>query len=416
MGKNGIDFVDFLYLLFKRRKRLTAIFLGTCLLAAMISYVLPKVFTAATTILPPADESSSLGLSSLLNKIPIGGLGMGVGTLSEEASLFIAITDSRTVMESVARRFDLMKRYKAKNMEETVRALRNAVSIKLNEEGTITLYARARTPFFSSRSKDDEARTLAQAMADFFISELDRVNKSLKTERARNTRIFLENRYRQNIADLQKAEEDFKIFQRRHGAVALPEQTSALISSMAELKAQIITKEIEVNVLQTHFGAFNAELTRAKTELDQLKSRYSEFLSSRRGSSPVRPLDDDLFPAFSDLPDVGLQYARLLREVMLQEKILEFLLPQYEDAKIQEAKDTPTVQTLDPANRPVKKSSPKRVLLVAVAGLTSLFFSGFVLLLKENLASYRDSNREKYERLMEMARFFAPGSKGSRKR
>jgi uncharacterized protein involved in exopolysaccharide biosynthesis len=283
-----------------------------------------------------------------------------------------------------------------------VKILRKYVSIKLNEEGTITVSVRAKTPFFSSKRQEDEARELSRATAAFFIEELDRVNKSLKTERARNTRIFLENRYRQNITDLQHVEEEFKAFQQRNGVIALPEQTTVLVSAMAELRAQIIAKEIEANILQSNLGDSHAEIVRVRSELRELRNKYAEFISKKQSRSAHLPLADDLFLAFSELPNVGLQYARLLREVLLQEKIQEFLLPQYEEAKIQEAKDTPTVQTLDPANKPIAKSKPRRISMVIIAGFSSILLSIFVLLLHENILILKETDRQKYERIIEM--------------
>jgi len=337
-----------------------------------------------------------------LNKIPIGGLGLGMGTLSEEASLFIAIINSRTVMESVAQKFNLMDRYHSINMETTVKILRKYISIKLNDEGTITISAQAKTPPFSSIGQKEEARELSKAMATFIIEELDRVNKSLKTERARNNRIFLENRYQQNLADLQQAEDNFKAFQKQNGVVALPEQTTALISAMAELKARIIAKEINVEVIQNNMGASNVELAKIRSELHELRNKYNEFFSKRPKNINNSQGMDDLFLAFSELPNLGLQYARLFREVMIQEKIQEFLLPEYEQAKIQEAKDTPTVQTLDPAIKPISKSKPRRAVIVAVAGFSSIFLSVIVLLLRENLLILKETDRSKYLKIMEM--------------
>ena len=83
----------------------------------------------------------------------------------------------------------------------------------------------------------------------------------------------------------------------------------------------------------------------------------------------------DLFLRFEEVPEIGVGYARLYREVVLQEKIMEFLLPLYEQAKIQEAKDTPTVQVLDEAVIPIKKHRPKRAIMVVFFGMLSVIFS-----------------------------------------
>ena len=81
-----------------------------------------------------------------------------------------------------------------------------------------------------------------------------------------------------------------------------------------------------------------------------------------------------MFIPLGIVPEVGLQYARLFRELKLQETLMEFLLPQYEQAKIQEAKDTPTVQVLDKAVPPDLRAKPKRAIMVIMVGFISFIF------------------------------------------
>lgn len=385
-----------------------------CVIAAGVSLILPKWYTAQTTILPPSEEGGGLGLSSILSNIPSAGLGLGLGPLSEEMNTFIAILKSRIVMESVAKKFDLMKRYKSENMEETVRTLRDHVSVEVNDEGTISLLVEAGTPYLGSEEEENEARELARDMANFFIEELNRVNTRLKVEKARNTRIFIERRYHQNLEDLRFVEEEFKQFQQEHDAIALPEQTAAAITAAAELKAEIIAKEVEVGVLSKYVSNSHTNLVRAKNELNELRGKYDEFrYGSSAGNKSGNDNNDskDLFLPFDEVPDIGLQYARLLREVKLQEKLLEFLLPQYEQAKIQEQKDTPTVQVLDPAIAPIKKSRPKRAIIVAIAGLATLFILVTILSIYERVLMLQELDKEKYGKIMNLFMLLKTGSR-----
>ena len=318
----------------------------------------------------------------MLGKLPLNGMGLNLGSVSEEASMFMAIIGSRTVMESVVHQFDLIKRYKRKNLEAAVKDLRKFVNIKTDDEGTFTINVEVKTPYFPTKAKRDEARNLSKTMANFFISELDRVNKYLKTERARNSRTFIEKRYVQNQSDLKSAEDAFKAFQRKNGAVALPEQTSATISTAAELKAKIMSKEFELGFLENYIGNSSSEILRVKGEMNQLNKKYDELKFGFKNRQNVNK-DDVLFSLY-EIPELGLEYARLVREIMIQEKIMEFLLPQLEQAKIQEAKDTPTVQVLDEANLPVKKAKPKRIVIVLLCGFGSLICSTLWAIFKEN--------------------------------
>jgi len=402
MSKKQIGVIDYLNIFIKWKKYVIINTLIVCIIVAAISLIVPKWYTASTTILPPQAETTGMDISSLLGSLPIGGLGMGLGGESMEAFLFTAILTSRTVMEEVAEQYDLISRYKTKNMEETVKTLRERVSVEINDEGTITLSARAKTPFFASEQEDNEAKELAKDMANTFIEKLDKVNKRLKTERAHNTRVLLEKRYQQNLDSLQQAEEEFKKFQEKYGTIALPEQTTATITAAAELKAKIIAKEVQVGVLSKYVGKSHAEYIRAKNELQELNEKFQEFTYGK-AQKTLTGLDSvafqNVFVPLDKVPNMGLQYFRLFREVKLQEKLMEFLLPQYEQAKLQEARDTPTVQVLDRAVKPERKSKPKRMFMVLFAGFVSVIFSLIAVYIAGNLQYLKENDYNRYEQM-----------------
>ncbi len=396
MEKKEIGFIDYLSLLIKWKKSIIINCFAVCLIVAVISLIIPKSYTSRTTIMPPTDDSGGFGLSSLLGNLPVGGLGMGLSGLSEGTYTFIAILNSRTVMESVAIKFKLQDRYKTENMEETIKTLHENVLVEINDEGTITLEVSAKTQFFSFGEEDIETKELARNMANFFIDQLDKINIKLKLEKARNTRTFIEKRYNQNLDDIRKAEEEFKDYQEKHGAVALPEQTAAMITAAAELKAQTILKEVQVGVLQKFLSNTHPNYIKAQAELNELNDKLNELKNNKK---EINEGSESLFLPFDDVPEIGLQYVRLFREVKLQETLLEFLLPQYEQAKIQEMRDTPTVQVLDPAVTPEKKSKPKRMLLVFAAGFISLIFVFMAIYVTVNLEYMKNVNPERYKRI-----------------
>ena len=411
MERTKSTFIDYVGVLVKWRKFIIIHCFIVCVLSAGISLVVPIWYRSSTTILPQAADEGAFGISSALSNLPFGSLGLGLGAINEETTRFIAIFDSRTVMESVAERFNLIERYREKNIEETVRTLRERTNVKVNEEGTITLSVKAKTRSFSTKTERENARLLAKEMADYFVQRLDEVNKNLKVERARNSRIFLEKRYRQNVEDLHTAEDQFKVFQEEYGTIALPEQTTATISAAAEIKAQLIMKEVELGVLRDYVGESHADVVRIENEMRELQKRYDDFLYGRRGSEAMGERDvrlKDVFLPMETVPDLGLQYARLFRAVYMQETIMEFMLPQYEQAKIQEAKDTPTVQILDPANRPERKLKPKRILLVLFSGIISFLFFCMAVYINVNLEYVRKHEANRYNTILQILNQLKP--------
>ena len=73
------------------------------------------------------------------------------------------------------------------------------------------------------------------------------------------------------------------------------------------------------------------------------------------------------FPSITELPVLGYTYYDLYREAKIRETVYEFLTQQYELAKVQEAKELPTVRVMDPAVKPERKSAPRRTLIVGLS-------------------------------------------------
>ena len=392
MIKQKPTLLDYFLICVKWRKTIFFHVLIVGLLAICLSLIVPIWYKGNATVLPPSADEESTGFSALLSQIPISASLLGLGGATQSTAIVMAILDSRTVMETVVHNYDLIKRYRAKNLESAVRTLRKRCSFEIQEEGTISISVSARTGFFHPKNQIEEARSLARDMTNYFVNQLDSMNKYLRNERAKNMRLFIEKRYHHNLEALAKAEEALKAFQEKYGAISLPDQTLAAIEAAAGLKAEIVSKQIEIGVLEQMVGPGHSSLTKAKTELTELQRGYRSFEMEDEKERM------DLFPAFQKIPEYGLEFVRLYREIKLQEIILEFLLPQYEQAKIQEAKDTPTIQLIDEAVLPIRKAKPKRALIVILSVLFALIFSVFYAMFSERMRNIRLEGGEDFEK------------------
>jgi len=81
-----------------------------------------------------------------------------------------------------------------------------------------------------------------------------------------------------------------------------------------------------------------------------------------------------VYPSIRQLPLLGVRYMQLYREAKVQETVFQILTQQYEMAKIEEAKQIPSVRVLDSAEKPEKKSSPVRWLVIVAGLVFSLIF------------------------------------------
>ena len=264
-------------------------------------------------------------------------------------------------------------------MEEAVDIVKKNLIFDLLEEGTISVNAMVQTPWVSNEDNDNEARNLATEIVSYIISELDRVNKSLQADEARFHRLFMEERYNESIRYLYASEEELRVFQHQHNTMNLAEQTKAAIRIGAEIKNQILIDEVKLGMLKKTLKQNHPEVEKLEHEIKELESQYS-YLDNSNDSSKQ---DNDLLPKYSEVPNLEIALTRLKREVEIQSKLYAFLTQKYEESKIQEARDTPTIQVLDDASQPIKRYKPKRTLMVIGYSLIAFVLSSIYVILIE---------------------------------
>lgn len=374
--------VDYIKLLWQRRVSVVASVAIVTTLVIILSLLMPISYQASTVLMPPTQNSAS-GLLSSLTDSPLGGL---LSQKTDATMNFIAILKSRSVMEAVIDEFDLVNFYDVENLEQAIWALSGNTIFLLEDEGTIRISCIVGTDWFHPDEQEEIAKVMSAQMANFFVEQLDLVNKSLQTEQASFQRMFIEGRYNQNLEDLKQAEDSLKIFQEEQNMIALPEQTQASIEIAAMLKGQMLANDVQLGVMASTLNADHPEIYKLKKENQALKSKLREM---DLGFGKDRTRENNLFPAFADVPELGFQLMRLTREVEIQNTLFKFLTQQYEEAKIQEAKDTPTVQILDTAREPIQKYRPRRMLMVVGAFMLMWLMNFVYVITKTNYSDLK---------------------------
>ena len=346
-------------------------------ITAIFSFILPKTFTASAVLMPPGSQQDISILNAFSDsELPFGGL---ISKTEEEAMKLIAILKSRTVMETIIKKYNLIEFYKAENIEEALESLADHVSLEIEEEGTLSIKAHVSTGWLHYDKDELKVRELSAEIANEFVNQLDIVNKRLQTEQAVHQRKFLGERYGENLMDLIKAEEKLKQFKENHNIISIESQTRTAIESAAALKNQILINEVQKGVVSRKLKLNHPEIIGIEDEIRELTVKLHEIEYGKDTSENVR---GNLFLVLSEIPQIDADLMRLTREVDIQSTLFIYLTQQYEDAKIQEAKNTPTIQLLDPAVTPIKKSSPKRLLMVFIMALITFVFSSIYALIK----------------------------------
>ena len=399
MSKEGskYTFIDYLYMLVKHRWLIVINGLIFCLIASVYSLFMPKTFTSHVTIMPPEGGGPSGMISQMAAaNLPIsGGLRGLLGGSTGEVSSYLAILKSRNMGEKVIDQFDLIERYGSENIDAALVSFGESVSIELTEEGTVRITTSASTEFWHREENERETRQLTADMANFMASELDRINTQLRTEQARTFRKFIERRYNQNKQDLRRLEKEMKAFEEKYGVISLEDQVRSAIESAAKLKTEIVMSEIQLEALRSTLGEDHPSLVQQRIRLRELRKNLNQLKTGTEDNA-----DFEIFPPFSKAPDIGIEFMRLKRKLEVQKVIYEFLTQQYEQAKLQEAKDTPTVQVIDKAVAPILRQKPKRKNLVILVGFISVIISATYIFTSEYLEKIRKEDEQRYARIM----------------
>jgi uncharacterized protein involved in exopolysaccharide biosynthesis len=263
--------------------------------------------------------------------------------------------------------------YYEKNMMQDARvALDGATRIVITKEKVIKITVEDRDP------------QLASDIANFYVSNLDRLNQTLSVSKARENRKFIEQRLADTQSTLIKTENTLKEFQTQNRTVGIEAQSKAMIEATAMIQAQIMAQEVQLQVMGSYLSSDNPDVARVKSSLSELRKQL-QIMESGKGGKDRQP-GDRLRPAITSVPTLALEYGRLARDLKIQETLYALLISQYEQAKLKEARDTPTVQVLDQAVPAERKSRPKISLNMLIAGVFSLLISIFWAFLREALA------------------------------
>ena len=362
-------------LLFEKRAALGKAFLAGLAGGCLAAFLIPARYQASVQLMPPDNQAStSLALLAGLSEKTGGGFGAVAGDLlgiKSSGALFVGVLHSRTVGERLAERFHLKKIYRQR-LEEDVR----------NElADNTTVFEDRKSGILTITVTDRDARRSA-AMAQAYVDELNQLVAQLSTSSAHRERVFLEERLRAVKQDLDDASRQFSEFASKNSAMDIKEQGRAVLQGAAAVEGELIASESELKGLEEIYTANNVRVRAVRARIAELRRQLDNL-----GGKSLRPAGQSAdagasgYPTLSKLPLLGVTYADLYRRMQIQEAVYETLTKQLELAKVQEAKETPSVKVLDAASVPEKKSFPPRLLFTLLGGFVGLCGAGAIVLL-----------------------------------
>ncbi len=362
-------------LLWNRRQFLLRCGVIGLLAAALIAFLIPKRYDSVAQLMPPdAQSSSALALVAGLSGSSNNGLGLLAGDLlgvKSTGALFVGVLRSRTVQDRIVDRMDLKKVYGDK-LQMTARqdlAERTGIS-EDRKSGIITISATDRDP------------KRAAAIASAYVEELNTLIAQVSTSSARRERIFLDDRLSAVKLDLEVAEKDFSQFASTKGAIDIPAQGKAMVEAAATLEGQLIAARSELEGLKQIYSDNNVRVRSTQARISELEQQLRRLGGTPQNSAEnaEQIVSDASYPSMRQLPILGVPYADKLRRLKVEEAVFETLTKQYELARVQEAKEVPSVKVLDAPVVPERKSYPPRIFIMLTGTMLAVISGGLWLL------------------------------------
>jgi len=345
-------------ILFRRRWLIVSTTVAAGIAAVVLTLLTPNWYVASARLMLPAGGGGNALAAAFLNNLPAAAqslLGGGGGDYLR----FMALIESRTVMEDMVDSFDLVTVYE---LGESMTPREDALKV-LYENLDLTIDDKYE---FLGLHVADEDAVRAAAMANAFVEKMEARNEALSLETASSLRRFMQERFDESMTKLDSVLDASQAFQEQYGVFDLPTQTQAFFASVGDLRLQVIESEIVYETLTGQFGAQNPRVERARQAMEAAQAKYNQALQGRERLLPVPQ---------GQLPTVTRQYIDLERERIIQTKSLEILAPILEQVRADEEREIVALQVIDPAVPPVKKAGPRRSIICIAAVLSAFILS-----------------------------------------
>jgi len=363
-----------LRLLWGKRGFLGKAVLAGLLVGCVIAFVIPARYDSMVQLMPPDNQSSSgmMMLGALAAKSGGNGLGAVAGDLlgvKSSGALFVGVLSSRTVQDRLIERFQLRKVYSVRFEEDARKKLAERTNVAEDRKsGIIGITVTDRDP------------RRAAAIAQAYVEELNQLVAELSTSAAHRERVFLEERLKAVKQDLDDASQKFSQFASKNTAIDIKDQGRAMVEAAATLQGQMIAAESELKGLEEIYSSNNVRVRAVQARISELQRQLQKLGGNETAGANQPKSPDSLYPSIRELPILGVTWSDLYRRTRIQETVYETLTQQYELAKVQEAKETPSVKVLDAARVPERKSFPPRTVIVCATALAFLGASVFGLM------------------------------------
>lgn len=436
-----IDLKKMFSLMIEKKKIVIAIIVICTIIATIVAFVLPKSYQSTTLVRVKSGSSSISGYAAMA-----AGFGIDIGgSSSASPESYIELMKSREVLNPIMEKVDLTDEEREKmRTEDFFKKYLEITNTKKTDLINITAYGK--TPeeaqmisqgvadnflaLMTKLNKEDNSSVLK------FLDERMKIAKE-EMETAENklqayqqehkiyapdaqTKSIIDslNTYDNSIAQLQAQSEGNSA--KLAGVTSQLEQQNASLleynvsdnANIGNIRESIVNKRVELVGLQQQFTDEHPDVIKAKEELNSLEKSLSDEIAKAVNSqsvtlSPVQAslLKDKISTevqisvnnaslealkakqaeaqeSIATLSADSVEYMRLSREANITGQVYTSLVQNYEQTRIQEAKDSMDIQIIDAADLPKEDmpAKPNKKIIVAIGFVLGIMISfGYTL-------------------------------------
>ncbi|RLJ04271.1 MAG: hypothetical protein DRP08_02135 [Candidatus Aenigmatarchaeota archaeon] len=315
-------------------------------IALILFFTLPRRYTATAEIMPSLEPETMATIgASLTLANPF------LNLMVTPADIYARILRSRTVVEGVIDKLDLQRRFKARYKDVLIRKLQKSIGIKVYPEGLIEVYY------------EHKDKVLATRIVNEFILVADSVNRYAVMTKGKELRIFLEGRLKEMRLELSAYQDSLGELQKKYGFIDLPEEYKAFAHSFVNVYTDLVLEKARLEYIANLYGKDSPLVEKKEKQIRALKDYINKKILKGQNISE-EGYGVGFSVSLNKLPEVLKKYLMYNAEIEARKEAYSFLFSKYEEAKLLEKKDTPTINILSFAKIPQKKSWPRGSRLV----------------------------------------------------
>ena len=437
-----IDLKKLFSLMIEKKKIVIAIIVVCTIIATIVAFILPKSYQSTTLVRVKSNNSSTMaGYAAMA-----AGFGIDIGgSSSASPESYIELMKSREVLNPIIEKVDLTdeerEKMKADDFFKKYLEITNTKKTDL-----INIAAYGKTPeeaqmisqgvadnfltLMTKLNKEDNSTTLKflderikiakeeMETAENKLAAYQQEHKIYAPDEQAKAIIANLNNYDTTIAQLQAQSEGDSA--KLAGVTSQLEQQNASLleynvsdnTNIGNIRESIVNKRVELVGLQQQFTDEHPDVIKAKEELNSLESSLSDEIAKAVNSQSVTlsPVQSNLLKDkistevqisvnnaslealkakqaeaqenIATLSADSVEYMRLERNAKITGQVYTSLVQNYEQTRIQEAKDSMDIQIIDAADLPKEDmpAKPNKKLIVVIGFVLGIMFSfGYTL-------------------------------------